>query len=720
MQKSRIRKKAQTFTCVIYCAIITLYVIVRFMMLGYKNIAAYFIAAAYVVATISIVDATKRKNVTDKTHGIIIIIGALLIETVTSIIANQYLYIHVGLLIVTMVICIYENLWLNQFMLFASLVVYLLTAVVRGTYTNEDAKVVVMYLLTGLAVIAAECIVAITIKKVERYQKVISENNQSSRDMLRVVEIKRQEAENAVKAKSMFLSNMSHEIRTPINAILGIDEIIRRESNETNVIEYAGKIKVAGNTLLSLVNDILDFSKIESGKMVFDIIEYDFGDFLNEIYNMISLRAEEKGLKLHFDISPDIPIKLLGDPLRVKQCYFNVLNNAVKYTEKGKITMRVTTEKVTDKRVRIFTEVVDTGIGIRKDDIDKIFDSFQRVDTEYTRNIEGTGLGMTITKNLLIDMDGGIRVESEYGVGSTFYMEYEQDIADDKVLGKYVPDKPLHSENVKYKESFTAPDAHILVVDDNEMNLMVVKGLLKKTLVNIDVASSGRQCIEMVKKNKYDLIFMDHMMPEMDGIETLYRLKELNPYEEWTIPIIALTANAISGSREMYLSKGFSEYLSKPIKNEEIEKMLIRFLPENLVNRNLDVRLEGDKEISSAKLDSATALKYVSNDKTLYFETLQVFLKSSDETRKNLAGFMENGDWDNYTVKVHALKSNAKYIGAIGLSELAFDHEKAGKAYNGEFIRENWDSLVAEWDEVLDAVRGILSDELHKDTRARK
>ncbi|MBQ3911910.1 MAG: response regulator [Lachnospiraceae bacterium] len=390
----------------------------------------------------------------------------------------------------------------------------------------------------------------------------------------------REIADSANEAKSRFLANMSHEIRTPINAVLGMDEMILRESQEKSIRTYAADIMSAGKTLLSLINDILDFSKVEEGKMEIIPVQYDLSSLINDLVNMIRDRAAKKGLKFVVDVDRHIPHLLHGDEIRIKQCVMNLLTNAVKYTEKGTVTLRVTFTPAEKgkKSVMLGFAVEDTGIGMKQEDMDKLFSPYKRIEEKRNRLIEGTGLGMSITRQLLELMHGKLEVQSEYGKGSCFSFEVKQKVISWQEIGDYSDRLAESSENgPAYHELFHAPDARILVVDDTEMNLTVIRSLLKKTEIRIDTAERGRDALTLAAGNQYDAIFIDHMMPDMDGIETLEHLRESGKNTE--TPAIALTANAVSGAREMYLNAGFTDYLSKPVDGAKLEKLLSEVLP---------------------------------------------------------------------------------------------------------------------------------------------
>ncbi len=393
--------------------------------------------------------------------------------------------------------------------------------------------------------------------------------------------VARNNADKANAAKSAFLASMSHEIRTPLNAVLGMDEMIMRESDIEEIHKHSAGIMDAGKSLLSIIDDILDFSKIESGMMTLAPVDYQVNKEVRELYNIVTFRARKKGLQLMFDIDPTMPRVLHGDEIRVRQILINIINNAIKYTKVGWVKVNIGYEKQQDGNIVVVASVEDTGIGIRKEDLPKLFDKFQRFDENINHRVEGTGLGLSIVYNLLNMMGGSIDVKSVYQRGSKFTVWIPQIVVDSTPVGTF--DMEYSTEVKEYKESFKAPEARVLVVDDNQINLNIVKGLLKRTEMCIDVVSSGYECLENVEKTKYDIILLDHMMPEMDGVEVLERLKSMNNNMSKDAPIIALTANAIVGAKEHYMSLGFDDYLSKPIDSKELENVIRKYLPDNMI-----------------------------------------------------------------------------------------------------------------------------------------
>ncbi len=397
----------------------------------------------------------------------------------------------------------------------------------------------------------------------------------------------KKEIEELNRAENNFFSSMSHEIRTPINTIIGLNEIILREDISDEVAENARNIQGASKMLLSLINDILDISKIKSGKMEIVNVSYETGALFSEIVNMIWIKAKEKGLEFKLHVDSSIPSMLCGDEVRIKQILINLLNNAVKYTSEGSVTLSVRCERQGVNRVRVWYSVEDTGMGVKKENIPYIFNAFRRVDAEKNRYIEGTGLGLSIVQQLVELMGGEISVNSVYTKGSTFIVSLEQDIIDEKALGTFtLASRARAHDGEPYRQSFEAPDAHILVVDDNDMNLMVVTKLLLETKIQIDTASSGAECLRLTQNHHYDCILMDHMMPEMDGIECLHALRVQPTGLCQDVPVIALTANAGSDNQLLYRKEGFSGYLAKPVSGALLEAAVLSILPKGLVRLN--------------------------------------------------------------------------------------------------------------------------------------
>jgi signal transduction histidine kinase/CheY-like chemotaxis protein len=514
-------------------------------------------------------------------------------------------------------------------------------------------------------------------------------------------------AKAASDAKSTFLSNVSHEIRTPINAVLGFDEMIIRESKDHSIIEYARNIQNSGKTLLSLINDILDFSKIEAGKMEIVPVEYELSSVINDLVNMTLIKAKAKNLQLSVDMDENIPHVLIGDEIRIKQCVMNLLNNAVKYTDRGEVGLKVMWKRLDDDLISLKFEVSDTGTGLTQEQIKKMFDPFERLDEARNRTIEGTGLGMNIVRQLLDLMGTELQVYSEKGVGSMFSFALEQKVVVWEAIGNF---NQTYEESLAalapYREKFHAPEARILVVDDTHTNLTVFRGLLKNTQAQIDAVESGRAALDMVREKKYDMIFLDHRMPEMDGIETLHAMQQMDDNLNRTTPVIALTANVVSGARERYFQEGFSGYLAKPVSGEHLEEMVLNWLPEQLVIHSNDPEFREenssekhtDSELVSSLLritdiDINSAIENCGGVEMVP-QVIEDFWLSIDEKAHQIEIYEKTDDIEKYTILVHGLKSSARAIGALSLSEKAAALEKAGNESDMTMIREDTPQLL--------------------------
>jgi len=527
---------------------------------------------------------------------------------------------------------------------------------------------------------------------------VSQSKHQDDAALMKELEQSKKEAILANQAKGDFLARMSHEIRTPINSVLGIDEMILRECDDPQIIDYASKIKTSGQTLLQLINDILDISKIESNKMEITLVEYEPKKLLSEVLLLIEPRASAKGLKLYCEFDSHIPCKLYGDDMRIRQVLINLLTNAVKYTKEGKITFTVQLIQKNEESALLHFSVKDTGIGIKEEDHSLLYESFQRLDISKNKGIEGTGLGLSITHKLLQLMNSNLQLKSVYGVGSDFHFTLKQNIADSCEMGNYQKEMLLSPTDI-YHEGFYAPTAKVLVVDDNHINLVVFKGLLKNSGMHIQTAMSAKEALEFIRNESYDLVFMDHMMPGMDGIEALHHILADEHLHLHAQIIIALTANAITGAKEYYLQEGFSGYISKPVHGPDLEKIILDFLPpdkiqhtsyEEALTQPTDTADTGDNI-----LDQQLGLSICMGNKSFYHEILKAFLQS--EFQNTLQNYYSNEDWKNYQIVAHGVKSAAKSIGATPLSELAKDMEFALKEQNNtEFIRSQHPVILQE------------------------
>ncbi|MGN0679226.1 MAG: PocR ligand-binding domain-containing protein [Oscillospiraceae bacterium] len=634
-----------------------------------------------------------------------------------------------------------------------------------------------------------------------------------------------QEAMQAATQKSDFLANMSHEIRTPMNAVLGMAELALREEMSPQAQQYVRQIRSSGKNLLVIINDILDFSKIESGKMNIVEVVYETLSLVNDISNIVNNRIGNKDIEFIVDLSPDIPHELFGDNIRIHQILINLLNNAVKFTKQGRVGLKLYSEPLDDGTVTLKAEVSDTGMGIKKEDMGKLFHSFQQVDSKRNRNVEGTGLGLAISQQLLRLMHGKISVESEYEKGTTFFVEIPQKVIsetpiaetsgekisvammiqndyvrhqikndlerknitytdlskggslDDVKDGFLIIDRTLFSGTVKsfvtenpdvgcivivpydypadinlpnvrflkkpvYSVTlysalglsgevglgsseksdfvFTAPDAHILIVDDNPINLTVASGILEPLKMQVDTANGATETLEKVKSIKYDIIFMDHMMPDVDGIETTHIVRRMIAgYED--VPIIALTANAIGGTKEMFIREGMNDFVAKPIETKEIVAMVRKWLPaDKIIPVGVDEIQPEEKQetIQIEGLNIENAIRLLGNEKLL-MQVMREYYRSLDGRINGLSEMLENNDISNYTINVHSLKSTSRQIGADELGELAFQLEMAGKEGNTAFIREHHGELVEKVAEVKAILDGVFPDEVMEQKQSK-
>ena len=593
--------------------------------------------------------------------------------------------------------------WLMFFCVWLELIIYIFTIGIAYYYPDtviwfQSEKEIVVDVLTGVVVSSASLGVAMYLHfRIYKKQQVFLTQA-------------REEAMEANRAKSTFLANMSHEIRTPINVMLGMNEMILRESESREVVQYAKSVEKAGNYLLSLINNILDITRIESKKL--DIIEEKFSlrQLVQEVCLIGAKQAEAKNLEFVVDVEETLPKYLEGDALHIKQVILNLINNAVKYTKKGKVFLEVCQEEK-----QISFSVKDTGIGIKKEDMEALFDMFMRADIKRHRNIEGSGLGLTIAKELCEQMGGHIQAESIYGKGSNFTVYFPLKDAGTEKIGQW---KVVEGEPVQEKrKKFFASEAQILLVDDSEQNIQVITSLLRRTGVQLDTAASGFECIEKVRNKKYHLIFLDYMMPEMDGIETFHRLKkEVNGQ---SVPVIALTADVSTGIHQHFLSEGFSDYLSKPVMWEKLEELLLQWLPAALVSMkngagedwNITEKqlLDLKQKLKKWDIELSEGLRLLSGSISQYRKMAELFVEYYMPNKEQLARSFERlqntqKEIKNMTGLIHTLKSNARAVGAIELYELSFVMEKKGKIQDVNYINKAIPLLFFEWER---AVQGI-------------
>ncbi|MCM1122953.1 MAG: ATP-binding protein [Eubacterium sp.] len=567
----------------------------------------------------------------------------------------------------------------------------------------------------------------------------------------KMMEQKAREADIAAQAKEEFLANMSHEIRTPMNAITGMVELALRNDNLSMQDKaYLYNIRTAGEDLLSVVDDILDITKIDSGN--FEIIEeeYEITSLIHDAVNVIQVMLGEKPVVLLVNVGSEVPVCLRGDGVRIKQIILNLLTNAVKYTEKGTIRMDVESIPVEGEsnKIDLKIRVTDTGIGMTEQQLEDQFTKFKQADSDSGRARGGSGLGLAISKRLAEWMQGTLHAESEPGKGSEFLFTVRQYVVDSRPCIETEPqivqqpayqkeDEGLHSENSKKEgrqTTFTAPNTRILLVDDNKVNLKVAEGLLRPYKMCVEMADSGKQAVEMVQKRIYDLVFMDHMMPQMDGVEATKIIRSLDGERFQTMPIIALSANAVRGARELFLEAGMNDFVAKPIEVQTMDSTLRRWLPEDKIISNRDAEgvqpnEEADSEWKTNPtfnpllwqmegIDVVVGMSYSGEDAVLYREVLSDYMDTIEEKADVIQRAMEERDLATYTIEVHSLKSTSKSIGALELSELAKELEANGR--NGE-----WEPIIARTPALLSMYRALYHvimpyHTVKEDTREKK
>ncbi len=683
-----------------------------FIMMFYRfQKAPMFVIVTLATMLISFLVTFIRKT-TVKIHGLCMSGCLFAIVAMYGLIPGEHNRLTDMFLAAAVVVSLYQKMELNIFMLIST-IVYYLYMVLAGRYISQTGSFDVSETILDLLIILIGSLMLLV---------VIAWNKQ-----LQVrLKQKAEEAETAANSKSAFLANISHEIRTPLNAILGMNELVLRESRQPHIKEYAMYIKNSGKSLLTIISDILDLSKIESGKVYLVNENYSLSSLVEDVERSIQKRIMEKGLELKIYVEPELHENLKGDEVRIKQIIMNLLTNAVKYTEKGEVRLYIT-GTVVDNKQDLTIEVSDTGIGMRSEDMDKLFTNFERLDLKRNRSVEGTGLGLPITKNLLVAMGGDITVSSVYGEGSTFTATVGQEIVNEEQIGDYRKKykEKLHHE-VCYHESFHAEDARILVVDDNEVNLKIVVGLAKNTKLQIDTALSAAEGLKLIRQHSYQLLLIDHMMPEMDGIEMLQHVKTMDGGIYKDIPAVAITANALSGAKQTYLDAGFCGYLSKPIDPERFEQIIKDNLPQEYVTEcgdgNGDTATEGqetdgtsdpkqEEEWSIPGIDIAKALSYIGGSRELYISLLQTYLDGSEERIRKLEECKNKEDIFNYDITIHGLKGISASIGADSMAIAAAGLEEACKDPQTAmtYIQMNHDHAVSQYRELLEQIKKWLA-----------
>ncbi len=556
---------------------------------------------------------------------------------------------------------------------------------------------------------------------------------------LRMLNQEKQHAIDVSEAKTQFLASMSHEIRTPINAILGMNEMILRENKDKTIEEYSQNVKTSGKMLLMLVNDVLDFTKIEAGKLEITNAPFFMSDVLFDVISLIRERAEEKNLLLSSEITGQVPDAMISDEFRIRQILINLMNNAVKYTQKGSVTLTIGGE-YTEDGFLLSLRVKDTGKGIPKEDQAHLFEAFSRADLKSNRNIEGTGLGLAIVKSIVDSMNGQLGVESEYGAGSEFWVKLPVKYENKNPLREDFMEQRTRQAEASERCSFTAPKAKILVVDDNASNLTIVKLFLKRNEIVPDLCSSGLQAVKMCKEKRYDLILLDHMMPQPDGIETLHLIREDEASMNRDTKVIVLTANAVAGSRQMYMAEGFDDYLTKPLDSGVLEETVKRMLPQQKVVEPVSTHVkeaeaaghegifefeavpagdsvketvipakaekEDQQEVIKNRLcaiedfDHETALRHCAGDASFLSEIISDVANEGLERIERMKNCLEEKDMKSYQIEAHAAKSSMATIGLKSFSERAKKHEFAARDKDTDFIFADADDFLKHYEQL--------------------
>ncbi len=545
------------------------------------------------------------------------------------------------------------------------------------------------------------------------YIIIVTDLSERMNSMKRLEEAK-QDAENANHAKSTFLANMSHEIRTPMNAIIGFSELVLKMNITDEVRSYVNDIKFSSHNLLAIINDILDISKIESGKMELVLDSYFTSQLLNDVSMIISPQVKQKGLIFETKIDQNIPRALYGDKVRLRSVLTNILNNAVKYTQEGSITFEASILKQTTTHVTLEFKISDTGIGIRPENLANLFETFERFDQRIHYGIEGSGLGLAISNGYINLMGGQIKVDSTYQKGSTFTVILEQKIIDDKPLEQDYSQNAI-AQNATSISNMKLYGISVLVADDNIINLRVAHGILSYYGLVVDTASSGREALELCRSKKYDFVFMDQMMPEMDGIQAMREVRKLNShYQKGGVgKIIVLTADAIKGARETLIGQGFDEYLGKPINVAQLERLFIRYIPSNKITYEdaSDSSSSSELSVPETKLLGIDVAMGISNCGGKFEDYLKILKITYDYGEKQLAELrtaFEEKDYETYIIKIHSIKSTSLNIGATGVSAMARSQEEEGRAGNFSYIDKHMEDFQEDYLKLLKTIKELL------------
>ncbi len=826
MQEKRNRSIAK-FILLVYVMVMSYIVVLQ------QKVQVSIVLLIFILLSVAVlIFLTYHPKVSTKTQGMVLSIFITIFMTIYTYMANTGYFLQIGMLMVACLVSLYQSIAVSRFLLIYSTVLYLIYLSATGFQMNEE------FLLQILALFMGQIILLVLIKWNKTTERMNLQKEQSNDDLLRVVEIKKRDAEAASKAKADFLANMSHEIRTPMNAICGMSELLMQTSLTPLGSEYVNTIKSASDNLLNIINDILDFSKIEAGKMDLIEQEYNIVSQMNDIQNVVTTRIAKKDIAFIVEVNPNIPVLLYGDDVRVQQILLNLLTNAVKFTQNGRILLSFDFRTIEEDKIILQIKVSDTGMGIKEEDRTKLFTAFTQLDMERNKNIEGTGLGLAITSQLVKKMNGTISLESEYGVGTTFTVEIEQGVRDFAPCSQMLTEHEkkrvhIYEENSYYREGllklfedleihataydrfedipsalennknvfvffdyttsmnqvlniaerfplvswiamagindiiqehseikmqyihkpislysaipllmgedisatrarrsaiskFYAPDARVLVIDDNMANLKVAEGLLGQYRVQVVTATGGEETLNILEQDKkYDILFVDHMMPGMDGVELVHRIRETDDAFMKQVPIVALTANAIKGVQDMFLANGFDDFLSKPIEIKRLGQVMRKWIPtekqlkkeeiNETESAGMDVQEQTSEDQRFAELfgeveglDIQEALERCESDTSILWEVIKIYVSSSDDTLGRIEKAYESKDYKNYSIEVHGVKSSSRSIGANILADAAYQLELAGKENNESFITEQHEPFMVIYRQMLKDLRAAM------------
>ena len=678
----------------------------------YSNLPINISIAAllyFVISVCRLITLAKNPNLNDILYGKTQSTSFIVLHVFLSLAFDSAQVFMYAMCFSSIVNFSFINAKLAKYQCLVSFITIIVASGVVSLYTGSQATMMAFSFGSAVLLVINWVIISMASHIVYQY-RINAEQERSLDDMLELVEMECFEAQKATRSKTQFLAQMSHEIRTPINTVIGMNEMILRECRDESILGYASETKTAAESLLSIINDILDITKIEAGKLTTISTKYNLASLINDVYNMVKFKAEQKNLEFIIKVDEKLPSILFGDDIRIKQILINLLSNAVKYTHEGSVLLEI--YPVSENE--IYFGVTDTGIGIKEEDLSRLFVAFDRMEESRNRMIEGTGLGLNIASALLRMFSSELKVKSEYGKGSVFSFTIRQEIVDATPLGKMDMTAKNHS-HASYTPVFVAPDAKILVVDDNSMNRKVFINLLKRTKLNITEAESGMECIEITEKEKFDIIFMDHMMPEMDGLETLRRIKANHDNHNRYTPVIALTANAVVGAKEFYLEAGFNGFLSKPIDPEKLEKTISSNLNYELLMDTSSAEDEQPAELPVINgIDWGYAQLHFSDRKSLT-ETIRMFSAAAKGDAAELDTYYRDiiggGSAESYRVKVHSMKSSAALIGIIQLTGMAMELEHAARNNDINTIKALHAVFTERWLSYPHLLRELISDD---------